>query len=127
MHEMEGFCINRRIFVSVLCILLFLACPASCEETENKTQDQPEDIFDDIHAFFYNHLFEVRDYVNVAKCHELLGLQGSNITIGIWESTNGNTISSKVDDSRSELTGRIYIVDDCPGISVYIPNAYYYY
>ncbi|WP_406657812.1 S8 family serine peptidase [Methanolobus sp. ZRKC2] len=100
---------SEKIVVFIFLFLLIIPQQALCEEGNNSTEGWTEDLFGN-----NNHLFEILEFVNTEKCHKICNLSGSNIKIGIWESSNNADDSSKVDDSRSELSGRIHIMDDHP-------------
>ncbi|WP_162470293.1 hypothetical protein, partial [Methanosarcina sp. 2.H.T.1A.3] len=104
---------NKKIIYFTCFLLLLSPQLVFCEEGNNSTEEQTEDLIEYILGE-YNHLFEIVGFVHTHECHELCNLSGSNVALGIWESSENNTIDAQVDDSRSELAGRIHIMDNYP-------------
>ena len=102
---------NKKIIFTICILMLLSPQLVFCEEGNNSTEEQTEDFSDYTITGSLNFLVKILGIVSSEECHDLCNLSGSNIAIGIWESSNNNTIDAQVDDSRSELAGRIHIVD----------------
>ena len=91
--------IHMKIFIPIALILLF-SNQAVCDT---------------------NDLIEIKDYAHTLESSADYLVMGNDIKIGIWESAKYG--SSKVDDTRPELSGRIIILDDYSDISSHATNV----
>ncbi len=102
---------NKKTLFFIFFLLLVTPYQVLCAEGDEPDEEEPQGLIDYILGK-YNHLFEISEFVNTEPCHNLYDVFGSNIAVGIWEAKEDSTGSAKVNEDISELSGRIYIMDN---------------
>ncbi|WP_164997935.1 S8 family serine peptidase, partial [Methanolobus psychrotolerans] len=69
-----------------------------------------------------NVLEEVKDYVHTTEA-DYYNLLGNGIKIGVWETDDNDEKSSEINSTRSELSGRVFIIEDYTNVSSHATNV----